>query len=192
MLYSGRQPSSNKGLRLRPEKAWAPPRTRVPKNSEPIQKRKNMREYKLTIRWTAGYSGIVGNERADTETKKAVSGHNSDIKHLPACLRKLLLINPAALKRIHSDALKKRWKAVWSSSARGKKMLRIDNTTPSIKFLKTISNTNLSRDAASKIAQLRLWHIPLNGYLHRFKRTDNPTARPAARTRTLRPSHTSC
>ena len=51
-------------------------------------------------------------------------------------------------------------------------LVRIDNTTPSIKFLKTTSNTKLSRDAASKIAQLRLRHIPLNGYLHRFKRTD--------------------
>jgi hypothetical protein len=70
-----------------------------------------MRGYGLTIRWTAGHSGIVGNERADSEAEKAASGQNSNIKHLPAYLRKPLLINPAAIKRKHSDALKKRWKA---------------------------------------------------------------------------------
>jgi ribonuclease HI len=137
-----------------------------------MQKRKNMRGYKLTIRWTAGHSGIMGNERADSEAKKAASGKHTENKHLPVYLRKPLPINPAALKRSHGDALKKRWKADWTASPRGKEMLRIDNTTPSTKFLKTISSTNLSRSAASKIAQLRLRHIPLNGYLYRFKRTD--------------------
>ena len=137
-----------------------------------LQKRKNMRGYKLTIRWAAGHSGIVGNERADTEAKKAASGKQSDIKHLPAYLRKPLLINPAALKRSHGDALKMRWKADWTTSVRGKKMLHTDSTTPSTKFLRTISSPNLSRNEASKIAQLRLGHIPLNEYLHRFKRVD--------------------
>jgi hypothetical protein len=112
------------------------------------------------------------NERADSEAKKAASGKHSEIKHLPAYLRKPLLISLVALKRSHGDALKKRWKTDWSTSARGKKTLRIDSSTPSSKFLKTISNTNLSRNAASKIAQLRLRHIPLNEHLHRFKTTD--------------------
>ena len=137
-----------------------------------LQKRKNMRRCGITIRWTAGHSGIAGNEKADSEAKKAASGQQSDNKHLPAYLRKPLLINPAALKRTHSDVLKKRWKDDWSTSARGKKALQTDSSTPSVKFLKTISNTNLSRNAASRIAQFRLRHIPLNGYLYRFKRTD--------------------
>jgi hypothetical protein len=137
-----------------------------------MQKRKNMRGYKLTIRWTAGHSGIMGNERADSKAKKAASRKHTENKHLPIYLRKPLPINPAALKRSHSDALKKRWKADWTALPRGKKMLCIDNTTPSTKFLKTISNTNLSRSAASKIVQLHLRHIPLNRYLYRFKRTD--------------------
>jgi hypothetical protein len=33
------------------------------------------------------------------------------------------------------------------------------------KFLKSISNPKLSREAASRIAQLRLTHFPVNGYL---------------------------
>ena len=52
-------------------------------------------------------------------------------------------------------------------------MKKIDGSTPSVKFLKTISTDKLSRKAASRIAQLRrLGHIPLNSYLHRFKRAD--------------------
>jgi hypothetical protein len=112
-----------------------------------IQKRKNRRGCRLTIRWTAGHSGIMGNERADSEAKKAASGKHSEIKHLPTYLRKPLLISPVALKRSHGDALKNRWKTEWTTSARGKKMLRIDSSTPSSKVLKTISNTNLSRMA---------------------------------------------
>ena len=51
-------------------------------------------------------------------------------------------------------------------------MRLMDSTAPSAKFLKTISNPNLTREAASRIAQFRLKHIQLNSYLHRFKRTD--------------------
>ena len=51
----------------------------------------------------------------------------------------------------------------------------MDGTSPSAKFLKVISNPNLLHEAASRIAQLCLQHVPLNvlnSYLHRFKRTD--------------------
>jgi len=51
-------------------------------------------------------------------------------------------------------------------------MKTLDSTTPSVKFLKTISNPKLSREAASRIAQFRLQHAPLNSYLCRFKRVD--------------------
>jgi hypothetical protein len=51
-------------------------------------------------------------------------------------------------------------------------MNKVDQSTPSNKFLKAISNPALSRSMASKISQLRLTHIPLNSYLHQFKRMD--------------------
>lgn len=51
-------------------------------------------------------------------------------------------------------------------------MRLLDSSTPSAKFLKTISNAKLSREAASRIAQLRLQHAPLNSYLFKFKRVD--------------------
>jgi len=137
-----------------------------------LQKRKNKRKFKLTLRWTAGHVGIAGNEKADGEAKKAASNFSSQTNLLPSYLRKPLCSNPSALKRGHNDKLKKEWADNWSQSTRGKRAKRIDNTTPSVKFLKTISNAKLTRNAASQIAQLRMQHFPLNGYLHKIKRTD--------------------
>ncbi len=52
-------------------------------------------------------------------------------------------------------------------------MTRIDDTTPSSKFLKSISNCKLSRAMSSRIVQLRLSHVPLNGYLKRIHKVDS-------------------
>jgi hypothetical protein len=48
----------------------------------------------------------------------------------------------------------------------------VDNKHKLKKKKKKKKKKNLSRNAASKIAQLRLRHIPLNEYLYRFERTD--------------------
>jgi hypothetical protein len=138
-----------------------------------IQKRRSKRRYKLSLRWTAGHEGIAGNEKADAEAKIAASGQSSQPKHLPPYLRKPLSNNPAALRRDHNDQLTKDWKEEWRRSPRGKKIARIDDTTPSPIFLKTISNEKLSRKAASQIAQLRLRHFPLNDYLRKINRADS-------------------
>ena len=45
--------------------------------------------------------------------------------------------------------------------------------TPSSKFLKSISNPKLLREAASRVAQLRLMHIPLNSYLTQIQKVDS-------------------
>jgi len=144
------------------------------KNAFLVQKHRKKTNYKLTLRWTAGHFGIEGNEKADSEVKKAASGLTTLTKQLPPFLRKPILINPSAVKRKHNDDLKKKWKEDWQASKRGKKALRLDKTTPSDKFLKTISKEGLSRKAASRIAQFRLQHVPLNSYLYRFKRVDKP------------------
>jgi len=137
-----------------------------------IQKRRSKNKYSLTLRWTAGHIGIVGNEKADSEAKKAAAGLSSDKELLPPYLRKPLLINPSAVKQKLIEKLKKDWSKEWLKSERGKVALKIDNTTPSDKFIKTISNAKLSREASSRIAQLRLRHVPLNSYLFKFRRTD--------------------
>jgi len=138
-----------------------------------IHHRKRKTKYALTIRWTAGHEGIVGNKAIDQEAKKAAEGLTSDPTHLPLYLRKPLLTNPSAVKRAHNNCLKFKWTTTWRSSVRGRKMHQIDSTTPSNKFLKAISLTNIMCSTASLISQLRLTHIPLNSYLKWFKRTDS-------------------
>ena len=121
-----------------------------------IQKRRSKNKYSLTLRWTAGHISIVGNKKADSKAKKAAAGLSSDKELLPPYLRKPLLINPLAVKQKLINKLKKDWSKEWLKSKRGKVALKIDNTTPSNKFIKTISNTKLSCEASSRIAQLRL------------------------------------
>ncbi|KAN0133622.1 hypothetical protein V8E53_008569 [Lactarius tabidus] len=42
------------------------------------------------------------------------------------------------------------------------------------KYLKYISNPELSRTNASHIFQLRVGHVPLNQYLYKFKKVNSP------------------
>jgi ribonuclease HI len=137
-----------------------------------IRNRRSKRKFLLTLRWTAGHIGILGNEKADSEAKRAAAGLSSTDELLPLYLRKPLFINPSAVTRKHNDELKKEWSQGWLKSERGKRASKIDASTPSVKFLKMISNAKLSREGASRIAQLQLQHLPLNRYLHRFRRTD--------------------
>ena len=136
-------------------------------------KKKKKSKYALTLRWTAGHEGIEGNEIVDREAKKAADGLTSDKSLLPPYLKKPLLTNPSAIKRAYNDILKSEWTNAWRRSERGRRMLKIDNSTPSKKFLGAISTQDITRSSASLISQLRLTHIPLNGYLKRFKRTDS-------------------
>jgi hypothetical protein len=71
-----------------------------------------------------------------------------------------------------NDTLINKWKTEWPQTTQGKKMKKIDESMPSVKFLKTISKDKLSREAASRIAQLQMGHTPLNSYLYKFKRAD--------------------
>jgi hypothetical protein len=57
---------------------------------------------------------------------------------------------------------------------RGKQDQKIDNSSPSKKFIELISNPKLPRRVASLISQMCITHVPLNSYLHRFKHVDNP------------------
>jgi hypothetical protein len=53
-------------------------------------------------------------------------------------------------------------------------MAAIDDSTPSDTFLKLISGSKLMHKDSSILTQLCTGHIPLNGYLYKFKRVDNP------------------
>jgi hypothetical protein len=56
------------------------------------------------------------------------------------------------------------------------------------KFIKLISNTKISRADASKLFQLCSGHIPLNTYLHCFKRKESAQC-PACRAPKETPQH---
>jgi hypothetical protein len=140
-----------------------------------IHKRRDKHRYTLTIRWTAGHEGIEGNELADKEAKKAANNCSSDKHLLPPYLRKQMLTNPSAVKRAHHDKLKNKWANAWKVSERGQKISKIDPSSPSKKFLNTISHAELSREAASRIAQFRLTHAPVNHFLKRIRKADKAT-----------------
>ena len=138
-----------------------------------IQKRRKAGGYSLTLRWTAGHKGIVGNEIADHEAKKAAGGKTSEKQSLPPYLRKPLMTNPAAIKSAYHEGLLREWSETWKNSDRGRRAATIDKTAPSKTFLRAMSNKELSREAASRIAQLRLSHAPVNHYLKRIGKVDS-------------------
>jgi hypothetical protein len=137
-----------------------------------VRKRQNKAKYSLTLRWTAGHKGIEGNEEVDREAKKAAEGASLDRKLLLTYLRKPLPMNPAAVKRAHHNALKRRWAEKWRSP-RGRRAGQIKESTPSKKFIISISQSKLSRKAASRIMQLRIGHALLNQYLKCIGRVDS-------------------
>ncbi|KAH9019426.1 hypothetical protein EDB85DRAFT_2153746 [Lactarius pseudohatsudake] len=128
------------------------------------------KKYALTVRWTAGHTGIEGNEEADEEAKKVAEGTSSPASLLPTLLKKGIKTSKSAVKQALHAKRKTKWREEWEKSTRYEKTKRFDPSLPSRKFIELISNKKLSRAMASKMFQLRTGHIPLNAYLHRFKR----------------------
>ena len=141
--------------------------------SNMMQKNIRGKKFTLTLRWTAGHVGIPGNELADKEAKRAAGGLSSDKSILPSFLKHTLTVNPSAVQRQHNTRLKSRWNTEWKNSKRGQSTARNDNKSPSVHFLRSISNANISRRSASLITQLYIGHVPLNEYLNRFKKVDS-------------------
>ena len=80
----------------------------------------------------------------------------------------------SALKQAFNDKAKNSWKAEWHNSKRYKRFPASDIISPSSKkFLKLISDHSIPRKMASRIFQHRVGHVPLNEYLHRFKKVES-------------------
>jgi ribonuclease HI len=148
--------------------------TETIKTISQIQRQRNSTRYSLTLRWTAGHTGIQGNDAADREAKKAARGTTSDKNLLPHLLKRGLTTNSTASRKSLNKTINEKWKTNWRNSPRGIKMRTIDDTTPSSTFLNLISGTKLTRKDSSVLTQICTGHIPLNSYLHKFKLVDSP------------------
>jgi len=146
----------------------------IVKMATKLKKTKSGDRFSITARWTAGHIGITGNEKADIEAKRAAEGASSDKADLPPYIRKRLRKSASALKQTHNAMLNKSWQSEWQNSDRYKRNTAPDTSSPySKKFLELTNDDRISRKAASLIYQLRSGHVPLNAYLHRFKRADS-------------------
>jgi ribonuclease HI len=138
-----------------------------------LRKGRGTANYSLTLRWTAGHVNIKGNEEADKEAKLAAEGATSEPHTLPKILKKPLKYSKSAAKQEYKTRLMNTWRKEWSKSPRAHRLKHIDSSLPSSKFLKLTSDPKIPRKGTSWLFQLRTGHLPLNVYLHRFKRVDS-------------------
>lgn len=139
-----------------------------------LEKTRGNMNYSLTLHWTVGHVRIKGNERADEEAKSAAAGQSSAAADLPCYLRKKIKQSTSTLKQAYNEKAKNSWKTEWHKSKRYKRFPATDIISlSSKKFLELISDHNISREMASRIFQLRVGHVPLNEYLHQFKKKES-------------------
>jgi len=141
---------------------------------EAAQGRAGGREKHITLAWIPGHMGVRGNEEVDEEAKRAASGPEASslLTLVPQYLYDGLPSNIAALKRHHTDQLKKQWEAMWKTSPRYQRM----RSTCGSHTPRQLRRLFLSRkrDEMAITIQLRTGHVPLNKHLHRIQRSDTP------------------
>ena len=96
----------------------------------------------IKIRWTPGHTGILDNELADKEAKKAAAGELFQLQYLPKQLRPkklekgILLHSKSATKQELYMNIQELLKDIFKQSKRSGHALKIDPTRSSLAFLK--------------------------------------------------------
>jgi ribonuclease HI len=134
--------------------------------------RKKHRGIKIKVKWVPGHRDVEGNEQADEEAKRAVTGGSNDKRRLPKTLRTTLPHSKSAIIWTHNDKLKRAAQKGWEASKRYNRMRRTDPSTPSHKHIDLI--TKLPRKLASILTQLRTGHAPLAKHLFRLGKVNSP------------------
>ena len=132
-------------------------------------------ELRLTVRWIPGHKGVLGNELADAEAKRAAESldNSSARRMLPRYLQAAPLPHSvSAIKQWHRKALMKKWKEEWTTSPRYIRAKAIDPDMPSSHFLKLINP--LPKKCTSVYIQLCTNHAPLNYHLNCIGKRDSP------------------
>jgi len=110
-----------------------------------------------------GHEGIEGNEKADTEAKRAAEGPHKNQRNEHYHLIRGIPDSKSATKQTLKARTWREYEKEFQGSSRYDK---------AINFRKM--SAKLSRRQASILIQLRTGHVPLQAYLHRFKLSDTP------------------
>jgi len=126
----------------------------------------------ITLRWVPGHEGVEGNEKADKEAKMAAEGEHKNKRAGFGLLAKGLPASKSATLQRYKEQAKTRSQRDFREGTRYERVSKFDPQAPSAEFRRT--SKTLTRAETSIIAQLRIGHIPLMSYLHRFKLAESP------------------
>jgi len=127
---------------------------------------------KFTINWISVHSQVNGNEQVDKEAKEAAQGISTPKIFLPPLLQCPLPTGKSALLQQAKETRTVKWRALWETSPRNKRMKKIDKDFPYTKFGKLTNK--LMRKQTSILIQMRTGHLPLNDYLYKRKLAQLP------------------
>ena len=117
------------------------------------------RDFNLTLQWIPSHVGVDGNEKADQLAKEAHLKNTTT--HCP--------LSPEDVKRKVRAAQEKAWQLKYETTIQD---LHIGTIKPKVGHWPWASHT--IRAAETALARLRISHVELNDYLHRFGQAESP------------------
>jgi ribonuclease HI len=134
-------------------------------------------QMRLVLRWTPGHIGIAGNELVDEHAKRAANGagESSEQVDLPAALLGPLPRSAAAIQQAFNARTRGRAIKRWKRSSRYNRVMQIDSSMPSKKYLDLLRIT--PRNQSTALIWLRTGWAPLRKHLYSINAgdIDSPT-----------------